>query len=354
MTIIRNYCMTMTAVERLMGRYMRAPDGHEGEAAPAVEAKQPTSEEGQELGRDGLPVEKKTTEKLLEEEFGQVETPAPEDGTDDGEKDADAGDEGDDEGDKPKEVAEGKKNRTQERIDELTAARREAEAKAAEAARQAEYWRGVAEGKAPPKEDAKGEAEDSDAEPDASKYEFGEADPKYIKDLAKHEARMEVRTEAARAKVQAEVAQMEANWQTGVAEATGEYDDFNEVVVKGAEEQKWACPPVVSLGIKQSKVGAHVAYHLAKNSDEAKRIADLHPFEQAREFGRLEMKIEMERGVKTAPAEEGKPKPRAVTSAPPPPKSQSRGAGGQFKVAADTDDFAAFEGMADEVLKKAN
>jgi hypothetical protein len=53
---------------------------------------------------------------------------------------------------------------------------------------------------------------------------------------------------------------------------------------------------------------------------------------QARELTLLETRL--------TPA--AKPTPKTATDAPEPPP-QARGAGGQFKVAADTDDFAAFE-----------
>ena len=85
--------------------------------------------------------------------------------------------------------------------------------------------------------------------------------------------------------------------------------------------------------IRTSEVGAAVAYHLASNPEEARRIAGLNPLAAIREIGRLEARFD---------TKSSGPPPKQASDAPPPPPGV-RGQGGRFAVAPDTDDFAAFE-----------
>jgi len=325
----------MTAVERSMGRFMRAPDEHPGggEAAPAGEAA--TESNPNDMPGVEAPVEVQTDLAAeLEKEFGQVESPATEETGEQGEGDPAP------EGDKPTEKPE-----SQKRFDELTAKAREAEREAEDAKREAEYWRKKAEGEAKPK----GEEEapkDPDAKPDPANFEYGEADPLYHEAIARHAAREEFREQQKVAETKAQLAELDAKWKANVAKAVDKYPDFDEVVVKGGKEAKWACSPLMTLGISDSDVGADIAYHLATNPAEALRIYHMDPLGQAREFGRLEGRF-MNAGEKKEP-------PRVVTKAPPPPSSLARGSGGKFATPADTDDFASFERSADAMLGDSN
>lgn len=342
--------LRMTASERIMGRFMRGPDGHDdggtgGEATPASEDKAAgQSEASEEL----------STEDALEKEFGVTDdSPAADD------EDADEGDDSEDtddlDGDEEEEGADGDeggdpdpaekpKTRSQERIDALVRDKREAEADAA-------FWKRRAEELGANSPDA-GEEVAALVEPDPTKYEFGDADLDYIKDKAKFDAKIEVLGEQAEARLKSEAAQLEVKWTANVEKATETYPDFDEVVVVGAKEGKWHCPPVIALGIKDSDEGIHVAYKLAKDPALSEKLAKLTPLEQAREFGRMERDIFHGRN---APKSET-PKPNAQQSkAPKPPKRRINGSGGAANVAADTDDFAAFERMADaKMAKKAN
>jgi hypothetical protein len=314
---------TMTPAEISKGRFMRSPDGHpDGGAAPAP-APAPSPAPAPEP---------EATAESLDAEFA----PAPEGGsnTDDTGAPAPAPQP------EPEPKPEGAS--VEERIGALTAAQREAERQAAEARREADELRRKYE-PAPSQEQqpsAEGQA------PDPSKYEFGEADPKFIADTARFHAKMEFQEQAAQAETRAQIADMEAKWQGEIAkpEVIEKYPDFDEKVTKGAESGSWDCSPLMALGIKQSPVGPDVAYHLATNTADASRIAKLSPIEQALEFGRLEGKF--------MHAPKADKQPVTTTSAPPPPPARARGAGGQFAVQADTDDFAAFDKMADGVLTK--
>lgn len=120
-----------------------------------------------------------------------------------------------------------------------------------------------------------------------------------------------------------------------MSDAAEKHDDFYEVVIEGAEQNLWPCTTDMNAAIMESDIAGEIAYHLATNPDEARRIAALTPHSQAREIGKLEAKLS------AAPAPQQKPA-KTLTNAPEPAPTV-RGVNGQFKVASDTSDFAAFE-----------
>lgn len=217
-----------------------------------------------------------------------------------------------------------KRTSVQDRIDELTrdkhAERRRAEALERELAQ--------FRAQAPPQPQKPANTED--AEPDPGQFQFGEADPAFIRQLARHEARQAYRAEAERHQQQTRVQSLEQTWtdrQQAFAKDNPDYFD--------ALDREWVCTPVMADAIKTSDEGARVAYHLAQHPDEARRISGLNPLAQVRELGRLEATLA------TPPAEPA-PQLKTVSDAPA-PHPQSRGLKGQFKPPADTSDFAAFE-----------
>lgn len=226
----------------------------------------------------------------------------------------DAAAQADDDGQPPK-----PKKSAKERINELTLARREAE-------RQAEYWREQAMRGQP------AEAEQPATEPDPAQYEYGEADGRYIRDLARHEARQEFQRAAQEQSAAQEAHTIDTAWQARQAAFAAKTPDYHQLVIANP-----ALPITAQMAeaIKTSDVGPDVAYHLAKNPAEAQRIAILTPIAQAREIGRLEARV----------AELPKPVVNRLTAAPDPPP-QVRGVGGRFAPAPDTDDFKAFEAWA--------
>lgn len=323
----------MTANERHAGRFLRDDAGHPaGEAAPAAAP----GTEGADPGADVTLVqqEPKSAEALLEEEFRDPNT--------DPEPAAKEPGEGD-----PAPAKDPNEGDPKPPVVEKSPAVIDAERRAADATRDAEFWRAKAlEGAKPAEKPAAGQP-DPNAEPDPEKYEFGEADAKYIKDLASYEVRTQMAQQTADAAQNAELARLEANWQGNIGKVVERLPDFNEKVVQTAEKGEWPCPPIVSLGIRDSSVGPDIAYHLATNIGEAKRIAALDPYQQAREFGKLEYRFQAEETARSKP-----PAPVKVSETPAPPSSQVRGSGGKFATAADTEDFASFEKMADGVLTK--
>ena len=250
-----------------------------------------------------------------EESFSEDETSLPEsaeqsetqEAADDGQE-QEAGEE------KPR------KPTAKDRIDELTRLRREAE-------RDAEYWKAKAL-QAPPAQETVAPPV-AEAAPNPEVYEAGEFDTRYIKDLARWEAKQETAQAIAELRAEQQQAQAQSEWDSRVRKASEEYPDFEEKVLLGAQRNAWACSPAVADAIRLSDKGTDIAYALASDPAEAARIHGLPPALQLIEVGKLEAKLIQ-------------PKPRTTTQAPI-PTPQVRGSGGKFAVQPDTSDFAAFD-----------
>lgn len=189
----------------------------------------------------------------------------------------------------------------------------------------------------------------ADGAPNPVDFEFGDMDPKYVRALARFEARQEYAEQQAKErKTVAETAEATAKAEfaakkTALEEAGVKKfgDDFIEDVIESARRGEWALSETVGQLIFDSEVGADVAHYLATNPAEAGRLAKLSPLAAASAFGRLEAKF-------SSPAADatGDKKLVQATKAPPVPQSRARGAGGRTQVSPDTNDFAAFEAMA--------
>lgn len=231
--------------------------------------------------------------------------------------DAAAEADGQDEGDQPKP----KKQSVQDRIDELTRDKH-AERRAREAAE-----RRLAELEARVQPKTHNDQPQEDAEPDPAAYKYGETDPGYIRDLGKFTARQEFLRLAAERERETAIRTVEQTWEQRQAEFAKAKPDFYDVM-----NGDWVCTPAMADTIRTSDDGAAVAYHLAQNPAEARRIAALNPLAQVREIGKLEARL-------SAPPP---PQTKTVSDAPPPP-SQARGVSGRFAPPPDTDDLDAFE-----------
>ena len=244
-------------------------------------------------------------------------TATAEDG-DTGDDAAAAGDQTEGDGQQPK-----PRKSPQERIDEVTRARREAE-------RDRDYWREQALANQQPAKPARETAED--AEPDPSDYEHGELDARFIRDHATYHAKRTFREENAQAEAQRQRQGQLATFEAKADAFSEKTPDYYDVVGSDFGKVARLCTPVMGDAILASEAGPELAYHLAKSPSEARRIAALNPLAQAMELGKLAQRLA------SPPA----PTPKTATDAPA-PTPQVRGAGGRFTVAADTDDFAAFE-----------
>jgi hypothetical protein len=267
------------------------------------------------LAEDGEP-KVETVEVEVESEPEPVEEGETTEGDDAGENDTAS---------EAEEEAKPRKGKSvQERFDRLAAEKHEALAEAA-------YLRGLLEARAPKEAEKQPEAEL--VEPDPEDYDFGEEDPAYRRALRKYDreairkevvaearALVEDRTQADR--INSAASQLEQGYNQAVEAAREELPDYDAKVTEAAKRGEFPVTREMAALIKSSPVGPKVAYHLAENVEEALAVSEQPALVQAAYFGAL--------AAKFADVPEKEPA-KKVTSAPPPPKTLSRGSGGQFE-----------------------
>jgi hypothetical protein len=246
-------------------------------------------------------------------------------------------------------------------------------------------WRrwSVAKKPAPLTNDTKGDKTPSQAgkpDPtDCQSISTGSWTPRYIADLARYETLEAIRAEKEGEKTQqktqqdaaAEVAFKEAK---AAFEEAGlsQFDDFEEVVIATTDLPEtdpgyWPLSQTMGELILESDHGPAIAYQLASDPKEARKIFKLSPARQAAWFGVKEAEVSagsaastdkhQDEGTKTPPAEARKrqlPQPRngqARESKAPAPLSRLNGTGGNRVPSEATTDFAAFEAMANAAHK---
>lgn len=210
---------------------------------------------------------------------------------------------------------------------------------------------------------------------DTEKYQYGELDAKYIADLARFET-LQAIEEREQGKTKEQKDQQDAAASVAFKEAVTafeeagleQFDDFEEVVIATYNLDKtdpgfWPLSQTMAELIFESDHGPAIAYNLASDPKEARRIAALPLARQAAWFGVQEAKLSAgsaasskantDDGVTKPQAEAGTkrqlPQPRtgqARESKAPLPLTKLNGAGGNRVPSAATTDFAAFEAMA--------
>jgi hypothetical protein len=274
---------------------------------------------------------------------------------------------------------ETRKKTAQTRFAEITRARRTAEREsAAKDQRIAQLESDMAALKAgkqptpltPDPKDAKTAASGKPDAKDTAKYQYGELDPQYIADLARWstlEAIRESKESDATTRRSAADAEAKAAFDEKVAafDQSGLelYDDFDTVVIESRslppdDPGAWPLSPAMGELILESEYGTTIAYELASNPAEARRIFALPPLRQATWFGIREAELIAGSGASTehdpdasgAAARKASPAkaPVQVSKAPQPLPSARKlnGAGGNRVPDAATTDFRAFEAQA--------
>lgn len=255
-------------------------------------------------------------------------------------------DEDEDSGDKnpPK-----KKNRFQERIDELTGKAREAERREAALKAELEEIRKKLDKNEPelptkPVEVA-GPSPDDKNEDGTDKYPLGEFDPNFIRDLTKftlEEERRALKAKEAEETQQRQLdeqrAQLETSWREKLGPAQERYPDFQEKgsqLIESFPDLNPAYGEYLTATIMGMDYGPDVLYYLANNPDEAKKIVESGPTKATIALGRIESKF--------LEAEEEKKKTRTkVSKAPTPPPTNKGLAAAHIDIPDDTDDLDAF------------
>lgn len=270
-------------------------------------------------------------------------------GDDDDDDSSDDDSDGSDDSSRPK-----GKQTAQERINELTRLRREAERRAEAVEAELAELRQRAAPPEEPKAAAPKKPEAKSAEPEPPSpddFDYGELDPRYIRALAGFEARQEFQKlrqedEQKQAQKAAEEEQAAARekFEKQIEEGSKKHDDFYEKVIVGAEKGEWPLSEHLGVLLVYSEVGDDIAYHLASHPEEAAQVFRQTPLEQARYFGRMEAKFTAGQSAATGEGAGKTTEPR--TPKAPPPVTPARGSDGKFSPSASTKDFAAFEAHA--------
>lgn len=249
-------------------------------------------------------------------------------------------------------AAKPKKNRFQERVDELVGRQRETERKLQAALDELAQTKSTKEkdpepapkARVPDTADLPNPLDKNDDGTD--KYPLGEFDPTYIRDVTLHTFRQERAAEeqakvqqAEAAKIEAERQELTTNWNEKLGPAKERYPDFDE---KG--QQLDATFATIDQGygeylastLMSMDYGPDVLYYLANNLDEAAKIVNSGPTKAVIALGRLEAKFA------DFAEEKQKARPR-VSSAPPPPGQVNKGTSvAKATVRGDEDDLEAF------------
>jgi len=296
---------------------------------PQVEANDQENVEDAEQEAEGSEDDTQEQEEVVEQEENQEQDPeiAPEP--------------------KPKKTV-------QERIDELVRQREDAKR---EAAAQLETLRKEFEEKLAAlqatkpeaKADVPGEPTPDDTNEDGTaKYELGEFDPQYIRDLTRYTLEQE-RTKAAEqsaeeARINQErqaQAELATKWNEKVEATKAEYPDFMEKgqqLIDSFSGLDESYGQYLSNLLMSMDKGPEVLYYLSSNPSEAVTIVNSGAQRATLALGRIEAKFLEADAQKTL----ARPK-TSKAPPPPPPNARSRGANGAFVgVSPDTDDLDAF------------
>lgn len=279
---------------------------------------------------------------------------------------------------------ETRKKDVNSRMGELTRLRREAERREETTRRERDDLRrrleALERGEKPAAltNDGKGgknTSQDGKPDPTDAKYQYGELDAKYIADLARYET-LQAIAEREEGKTKQQKSQQEAEAEAAFNEAKAafeeaglsQFDDFEEVVIATTDLPEtdpgyWPLSQTMGELILDSDHGPAIAYQLASDPKEARKIFKLSAARQAAWFGVKEAEVsagsaassktKQDEGEGTPPAEARRarqlPQPRngqARESKAPLPLSKVAGAGGNRVPSEATTDFAAFEAMA--------
>lgn len=231
----------------------------------------------------------------------------------------------------PEEKPEPKPKKTaQERIDELTWRVREGERREAALLDRL--------GKPAPATEPQPAAQQGDGKPDPDQYQDGQYDPQYIEDLTDWKAEQAVQRHASRTSAAQSVQQQVQGFESRVKEHFPDGEPEGLAAIRTMDELPRALQDIMLV----SDVGPLLADHYGAKPAELARLSAMPLPLQAREITLMEAKL-------TAPAAPAAPSAKTTTDAPE-PAPRARGAGGQFQVQPDTDDFASFEKLADAKL----
>jgi hypothetical protein len=177
---------------------------------------------------------------------------------------------------------------------------------------------------------------------DTAKYPLGHLDDRYIEDklewLADKKAAEQAdsvlqrqqgkeRTEAATRQQAALLDQVDDL----AAKGSELFEDFQESVVEAGMRGDWALSQPTFEAAHEADNGAQILYDLSQDPKEARRVANLSPYQQ--------LKFVQERDAEIGTGKKGRTKPRAGQ----PPKNTARGANSRTEINPATDNLQDFE-----------
>lgn len=301
------------------------------------ENEEPEGKKDADEGRDV-----KEENKDTHDDDGASDTPATDDDdNDDSDEDQDSGDDAPDGQDTPDDPKTQKKNRAQERIEELNSKYREEERgraadKAAFEARIAALEAKLGqnadttdtnssnteEGTGPSPTDT-----DKDGNP---KYPLGEFDPKFMKDVIQHalEEDRKLRAEEAQKTEQqkqreAAAKQVQDSWNEKLDPAKERYPDFEEkgqALIDSFSDIDQDYGEYLTSVLMSMDKGPDVLYYLSSNPEEARSIVESGAQKATLAFGRIEAMFTDDGTGNT------QVKQKATKAPPPPPKNKGSSA----------------------------
>jgi hypothetical protein len=213
------------------------------------------------------------------------------------------------EGGKPPE-----KGGVQRRIDELTKARRLAEA-------EAEFWRQKALGTAPGDKSPTTAADKPKAKPNPADFETTEAyleardawvleeadrrrDAKLQEELSRRDQAYEQRSEQ-------EILSAEwADREEATKEKNPDYEEVTAQAMDALQSSKGPAVAAIAHAVQYSEMGPQVLYYLGQHPEEIGKLAGLHPTQAVIALGRIEARLAAEtEGGDKAPPQTRAPKP---------------------------------------------
>jgi len=195
----------------------------------------------------------------------------------------------------------------QKRIDKKTR-------EAADARREAEYWKSQALKNAaaekPTQETATKPAADNAGKPDPAKFE---THAEYVEAVADWKADQKLKAfqaEQEKARLLSEHQAKQKAYADKIQALAEKHEDFQEALESVADIQ---IPAHINAALLESDLGDELTYELAKNREELERIVKLSAISAAREIGKIEARI-VSRTQKPTPSQETK----KTTKAPKP------------------------------------
>jgi hypothetical protein len=165
------------------------------------------------------------------------------------------------------------------------------------------------------------------AAPNPEEYPGGEYDPAYISALSRYEVRQEhsrIRQEESEA---TQKRTLEQKYSTVEQSGMQKYPDYNEAIGSLVSSGVRFSEVAMEV-IAESEFGHDISYMLAKNLQAAFNLSKLSPAVQARELGKLEMRMQMKNQLAPTPTPIPQPKPEV-----PQTLTQQRDTRGQFRAA---------------------